>query len=86
MSNLFEIAKKFPSSKDWTGFLKIYEKYFSEYKDKEINIMEIGVDKGKSLKLWRNYFTKAKICGIDIAKMDFNIEGVDHQRGWKTRL
>ena len=77
MSNLFETAKKFPSSKDWTGFLKIYEKYFSEYKDKEINIMEIGVDKGKSLKLWRNYFTKAKICGIDIAKMDFNIEGVD---------
>ena len=77
MSKLFDIAKKFPSDKDWTGFLKIYEKYFSDYKDKEINILEIGVDKGKSLRLWRNYFTKAKICGIDILNLDFKIDGVD---------
>ena len=77
MNSLFDTTKDFQSSKDWTGFLKIYDKYFQDYKDKEINILEIGVDKGKSLKLWRDYFTKANICGIDIEKMDFTIEGVE---------
>ena len=77
MKSLFDTEKELQSSKDWTGFLKIYDKYFQDFKDKEINILEIGVDKGKSLKLWRNYFTKAKICGIDIEKMNFNIDGVE---------
>ena len=77
MNSLFDTEKDFQSSKDWTGFLKIYDKYFQDYKNKEINILEIGVDKGKSLKLWRDYFTKANICGIDIEKMDFAIKGVE---------
>ena len=47
------------------------------HKDKEINILEIGIDKGESLKIWRKYFTKAKICGIDLIDIKFQIEGVD---------
>ena len=77
MKSLFDTEKEFQTSKDWTGFLKIYDKYFQDFKNEEINILEIGVDKGKSLRLWRNYFNKAKICGIDIEKMDFKIEGVE---------
>lgn len=77
MNSLFDTEKDFQTTKDWTGFLKIYDSYFKHYKDKEINILEIGVDKGKSLKLWRSYFTKAKICGIDISEMNFKIEGVE---------
>ena len=77
MDDLIKIGKEYPSTKNWTGFLEIYSNYFKDYKDKPINILEIGVDKGDSLKIWRKYFTKANICGIDITNINFKIEGVE---------
>jgi hypothetical protein len=47
-------------------FLDIYEKYFFQFKEKEITIVEIGVLNGASLNLWKEYFTNSKIIGIDI--------------------
>ena len=73
MNSLVEIAKKYSTTKHSTGFLEIYENYFNDYKDNEIKILEIGVDKGSSLRLWREYFSKAIICGLDIDKKDFII-------------
>jgi SAM-dependent methyltransferase len=43
-----------------------YEEAFSKYQDKSTNLLEIGVLKGESLKLWRDYFKQGKIVGIDI--------------------
>lgn len=76
MSNLIDIGKKYPTSKNITGFLEIYERYFRDYREKEIKILEIGVDRGDSLRLWREYFTRAKICGIDIKNNNIDINGV----------
>jgi len=84
MNDLLELGKQYKSTKDWTGFLEIYSNYFGDYKDKEINILEIGVDKGESLKIWRRYFTKAKICGIDIIDIKSQIEGVDFIKADQT--
>jgi len=51
----------------WSSYLDVYEKEFEIYKDKHINILEIGVSKGGSLELWAKYFPNAKnIIGIDI--------------------
>ncbi|WP_439883013.1 hypothetical protein ACSX1A_07560 [Pontibacter sp. MBLB2868] len=51
----------------WHHYFPIYEKVFSELKFKPIKILEIGVYKGASLKLWREYFHKDSIIvGIDI--------------------
>ena len=71
MNDLLELGKQYKSTKDSAGFLEIYSNYFKDYKDKEINILEIGIDKGESLKIWRKYFTRAKICGIDIIDIKF---------------
>jgi hypothetical protein len=43
-----------------------YEKEFSKFKDKEIRLLEIGIYTGDSLKMWKKYFTKAEITGVDI--------------------
>ena len=77
MNDLLELGRLYKSTKAWNGFLEIYSNYFKDYKDKEINILEIGIGKGESLRIWRKYFTKAKICGIDIIDVKFQIEGVD---------
>ena len=75
--SLIEIGKKYPTSKNNSGFIELYQKYFDQLKDKKINILEIGVDKGHSLRLWREYFTNANICGIDLYKRDFTIDNTE---------
>jgi hypothetical protein len=43
-----------------------YESELIKYKDKFINLLEIGMSSGGSLFLWRQYFANAKIYGLDI--------------------
>jgi 2-polyprenyl-3-methyl-5-hydroxy-6-metoxy-1,4-benzoquinol methylase len=43
-----------------------YDEKFEKFKDKEISILEIGIQYGNSLKLWDEYFTNGKIYAIDI--------------------
>lgn len=48
-------------------YLDIYDRYFSKFRGTDLVFLEIGVYKGGSLKLWKEYFgNKAKIIGIDI--------------------
>lgn len=42
-----------------------YNKYFGEDRHKEFNIMEFGFGKGKSVKMWMDYFTNAKLVTVD---------------------
>ncbi len=48
------------------GYLVHYERLFSEFRDKTVNMIEIGIDRGGSLATWHDYFTKATIIGVDI--------------------
>jgi cephalosporin hydroxylase len=51
----------------WDHYFDIYEKLFSKYVGKEINILEIGVSHGGSLQLWKKYFgAKINVYAIDI--------------------
>jgi hypothetical protein len=43
-----------------------YDKEFAKYQDKDIRLLEIGIFRGGSLILWREYFSKAKIVGVDV--------------------
>jgi hypothetical protein len=50
-----------------------YEKLFSPFRERKIKVLEIGIggyddpeDGGGSLRMWRTYFPKAQIYGIDI--------------------
>ena len=84
--NLIEIGKKYPSSKNISGFIKLYEQYFTPFRDSKINILEIGVDNGDSLRIWREFFSKANICGIDIDKKNFRINNTNILQGDQSDL
>lgn len=46
-----------------------YSEKFEKFKDKNISILEIGIQYGNSLKLWENFFTKdSQIYAIDTIK------------------
>ena len=63
-------AKKYDTDKHTVHayIQEYYEQIFFPYKNKITNLLEIGVLKGESLKLWRDYFSKGEIVGIDIFK------------------
>lgn len=46
--------------------LDLYEPYLEPLKDKKINLLEIGVLDGSSIKTWEEYFSIASIFAIDI--------------------
>lgn len=66
MRSHFLDLKKYNTDKVQHGYLRLYDPIFSEYEDKEINLLEIGILKGGSLFLWRDYFPKGQIFGIDL--------------------
>lgn len=52
------------------NYLKFYDAIFSQFRDKEINIFEVGYQYGGSCELWKQYFPYAKIRAIDIKKWE----------------
>ena len=49
-----------------THYLRSYEEYFDKLQDREVRLLELGVYKGGSLLLWRDYFQKGLIVGLDL--------------------
>ncbi len=51
----------------WHHYFPIYYKHFSKYINKPVNVLEIGINRGGSLKMWKDFFgTESKIFGVDI--------------------
>lgn len=49
------------------SYMPFYEFLFAKFRDEPVNILEIGVQFGFSLRTWREYFKRSLICGIDSA-------------------
>ncbi|TGV13721.1 glycosyltransferase [Mesorhizobium sp. M8A.F.Ca.ET.173.01.1.1] len=57
-------------SDKWSIYLETYDRVFAQYRGRPVRILEIGVQNGGSLEIWRQYFTKAGIvlgCDINVA-------------------
>ena len=51
----------------WHHYLPLYDRYFSRYRGTPVKFLEIGVNNGGSLQMWRRYLgPDAVLCGIDI--------------------
>ena len=51
----------------WMHYFEVYDHHFAKFRNTDVCILEIGVQNGGSLQMWREYFgPKAKICGMDI--------------------
>jgi cephalosporin hydroxylase len=51
----------------WMHYFDIYERHFSPFRGKPVNVVEFGVSHGGSLQMWKEYFgPRAHITGVDI--------------------
>ena len=63
---IYQDGKGYVSSK-WTLYLHKYDQIFEAYRERPINLFEIGIQNGGSLNLWGKFFKNAKhIIGCDI--------------------
>jgi hypothetical protein len=81
LRRIFDNTLNHPSDK-WESYFGVYERHLSDYRDREFNLVEVGVQKGGSLDMWATYFPKAKkITGIDIdvecAKLKYDDPRID---------
>lgn len=55
------------ASDKWSLYLREYDRLFGEYRNKEICMLEIGIQNGGSLEIWSKYFPDAQtLIGCDI--------------------
>ena len=54
-------------ARKWIHYLEVYDRYLSGYRGSDVRLLEIGVDEGGSLEVWREYLgPHATIFGVDI--------------------
>ncbi|AKK30875.1 class I SAM-dependent methyltransferase [Mycobacterium sp. EPa45] len=72
--DITDLAVRFGSDK-WGGrwYTPHYQKYFEPYRDQAVKVLEIGVGGydspdagGESLRMWKHYFRRGLIYGMDI--------------------
>lgn len=71
-NDLFDIGLKFKTDKVTHFFLHHYDDILNHLRSSKIRLLEIGVYKGASIKMWREYFPHAEIHCIDINQIDLS--------------
>jgi SAM-dependent methyltransferase len=66
MPNELDLSQYETDKTQHASHIENYGRYFSLYAEREIVLLELGVYKGGSLLMWRDYFSKGRIIGLDI--------------------
>jgi len=53
------------------GYQRFYDHFLVPIKNHKMNVLEIGVDDLRSLKMWLDFFKNANVYGMDINKKDY---------------
>ena len=76
LSELEALAERYETDKLAHDYCRRYETHFADLRDQEITLLEVGVFRGGSLRMWADYFPRATIIGLDIDPL----ERVDTER------
>lgn len=78
--DLTEIGRHFRTDKAGPGhhYTQHYERHFGHLRDEAFTLLEIGIggyaregEGGKSLRMWKHFFPRAQIVGLDIQDKSF---------------
>jgi SAM-dependent methyltransferase len=58
--------RAYGSDKIESGYMPVYAKLFQPLVSQPVALLELGIFKGESLRLWRDYFPRGTIVGLDI--------------------
>ncbi|MGH9971127.1 MAG: class I SAM-dependent methyltransferase [Pyrinomonadaceae bacterium] len=73
--DLINIARKYDTDKAvHTTYLRNYEENFKDLVNKDVRLLQLGIRKGGSLQLWREYFRTGLIVGLDLEPVTIHDE------------
>jgi hypothetical protein len=65
--SLFELGIKHQTDKSHIHlFTPLYEGYFQAFRHKHIKLLEVGILRGESLRMWAEYFSDVSLHAVDI--------------------
>jgi demethylmacrocin O-methyltransferase len=70
------LAKKYRTDKstDHNGYVLHYEQHLSQFRDRCVRLLELGVHDGRSLRMWAEYFPWGLIYGVDVDQRSKGVE------------
>ena len=63
------------------SYLPLYEKLLTSKKETAKRILEVGIWRGGSIKLWKDFFTNAVVHGVDIIDINTVWSEIKNNRG-----
>ncbi len=57
---------RYDTDKIPNGYLRVYDRIFEPLVDRPVRLLELGVRSGGSLRLWRDYFPRGTVAGLDV--------------------
>jgi len=68
-NSLGRIWSEIRGAHKWLGYFRTYEEVFSVFRGRAPRVLEIGVDRGGSLRLWKTYFGEgSRVVGLDVVE------------------
>ena len=75
--SLIEIVDNTRTDKNTThSYLPLYQRLLMKKKETALNVLEIGIYKGGSIKLWNDFFINANVYALDIMSIHYVWEGI----------
>lgn len=67
LQRYFDGIQSGPGIWKWKHYFDVYDRHFSKFRNKPVNVLEIGIYSGGSLGMWKSYFgTGCTVYGVDI--------------------
>jgi hypothetical protein len=82
VKTLQEVYENYMDKEGWGdkgtlhSYIEIYENYMN--KRNKIDILEIGVQKGHSIRMWQDYFVDSNVYGIDVTLNNVIYDGLNN--------
>ena len=82
--SLEELINNDKTDKNTThSYIPLYQELLEGKKETAKNVLEVGIYKGGSIKLWSEFFTNATIYGLDIVSFDFVLDELKNKNNIK---
>ena len=61
------------------SYLPLYQELLISKKETAKNVLEVGIDRGGSIKMWSDYFTNATVYALDIQPLENFWDGIKNK-------
>lgn len=68
-TDLCKLGKKHKTDKPGNGYTRVYYELFNPFRSDSVDVFEIGIYFGASIKMWEEFFPNGKIYGIDNGRL-----------------